>query len=61
MTEDEWNVTERRGGRHIERALTAYTEGVAEQAFAEGVCGRLIPGASADLVWLDRDPRAVGR
>ncbi len=41
----------------IERALGAYTAGVAEQAFAEGTWGRLVPGASADLVWLDRDPR----
>jgi hypothetical protein len=41
----------------IERALSAYTAGVAEQAFAEGVWGTLSPGASADLVWLDRDPR----
>ena len=41
----------------IERALIAYTAGVAEQAFAEGVWGRLVPGASADLLWLDRDPR----
>ncbi len=41
----------------IERALSAYTAGVAEQAFAEGTWGRLVPGASADLVWLDRDPR----
>lgn len=41
----------------IERALSAYTAGVAEQAFAEEVWGRLFPGASADLVWLDRDPR----
>lgn len=43
----------------IERALGAYTAGVAEQAFAEGVWGALVPGASADLVWLDRDPRAT--
>ena len=43
----------------VERALTAYTAGVAEQAFAEGHWGTLIPGASADLVWLDRDPREV--
>lgn len=43
----------------IERALGAYTAGVAEQAFAEGVWGRLVPGASADLLWLDRDPRDV--
>jgi predicted amidohydrolase YtcJ len=41
----------------VERALGAYTAGVAEQAFAEGVWGRLAPGASADLLWLDRDPR----
>ncbi|MET0455363.1 MAG: amidohydrolase [Mycobacterium sp.] len=41
----------------IDRALSAYTAGVAEQAFAEGTWGRLIPGASADLVWLARDPR----
>ncbi|MDT5154152.1 MAG: hypothetical protein QOI01_5885 [Mycobacterium sp.] len=43
----------------IERALSAYTAGVAEQAFAEGSWGRLVPGASADLLWLDRDPREV--
>ncbi|GLP73856.1 amidohydrolase [Mycobacterium antarcticum] len=41
----------------IERALSAYTAGVAEQAFGEPVWGRLVPGASADLVWLNRDPR----
>ena len=41
----------------IERALGAYTAGVAEQAFAENAWGRLIPGASADLVWLAGDPR----
>jgi predicted amidohydrolase YtcJ len=41
----------------VERALRAYTAGVAEQAFAEGTWGRLVAGASADLVWLDRDPR----
>ena len=43
----------------IERALGAYTAGVAEQAFAERTWGRLTPGASADLLWLDRDPREV--
>src|ERR1700712_19447 len=43
----------------IERALSAYTAGVAEQAFAENLWGRLVPGASADLLWLDRDPRDV--
>jgi predicted amidohydrolase YtcJ len=41
----------------VERALGAYTAGVAEQAFAEATWGLLVPGASADLVWLDRDPR----
>lgn len=40
-----------------ERALHAYTAGVAAQAFAEGAWGRIVPGASADLVLLDRDPR----
>ena len=43
----------------IERALGAYTAGVANQAFAEGTWGRLVPGASADLLWLDRDPRTT--
>lgn len=41
----------------IEQALSAYTAGVAYQAFAESSWGRITPGASADLVWLDRDPR----
>jgi predicted amidohydrolase YtcJ len=43
----------------IERALSAYTAGVAYQAFAEHRWGQIIPGASADLVWLDRDPRTM--
>lgn len=43
----------------IDRALSAYTAGVAYQAFAESTWGRIIPGASADLVWLERDPRAT--
>lgn len=43
----------------IERALSIYTAGVAWQAFAENTWGRITPGATADLVWLDRDPRAV--
>ncbi|MBI5340648.1 MAG: amidohydrolase [Mycolicibacterium rufum] len=43
----------------IERALSAYTAGVANQAFADNDWGVLTPGASADLVWLDRDPRAT--
>jgi hypothetical protein len=40
-----------------DRALSAYTAGVAKQAFAEGQWGTITPGASADLVWLDADPR----
>ena len=29
------------------------------QAFAEGHWGRITPGASADLLWLERDPRTT--
>lgn len=43
----------------IEHALSSYTTAVAYQAFAEENWGSLAPGASADLVWLDRDPRYV--
>jgi predicted amidohydrolase YtcJ len=43
----------------VERALSAYTAGVARQAFAEGQWGTIAPGASADLVWLESDPRAT--
>ncbi|KMO82795.1 amidohydrolase [Mycolicibacterium chlorophenolicum] len=43
----------------IERALSAYTAGAANQAFADNDWGVLTPGASADLIWLDRDPRAT--
>jgi predicted amidohydrolase YtcJ len=43
----------------IEPALRAYTSGVAHQAFADGKWGAIAPGASADLVWLDTDPRAT--
>ncbi|PRC48583.1 amidohydrolase, partial [Mycobacterium sp. ITM-2017-0098] len=43
----------------LERALSAYTAGVAKQAFAEGNWGYLQPGFSADMVWLDRDPRGT--
>lgn len=32
---------------------------VAYQAFAEDNWGSFAPGVSADLVWLDRDPRYV--
>jgi predicted amidohydrolase YtcJ len=46
----------------MERALTAYTSAVAEQAFAgqaDAPWGTIGVGASADLVWLDRDPRTT--
>ena len=43
----------------IERAMSAYTAGVARQAFAEGQWGTISPGVDADLVWLDRDPRST--
>jgi predicted amidohydrolase YtcJ len=43
----------------IEDALAAYTAGVSYQAFAEGNWGKIVPGTSADLVWLDADPRAT--
>lgn len=43
----------------VERALSAYTAGVAYQAFAENSWGRLTPGASADMLLLDRDPRTT--
>lgn len=41
----------------IEPALLAGTAGVSFQAYAESTWGRIEPGMSADLVWLDRDPR----
>ena len=43
----------------IDLALSSYTAAVAYQAFAEGNWGRIAPGASADLVWLGRDPRST--
>lgn len=43
----------------IEDALDAATSGVAYQARAEHIRGRLTPGAQADLVWLSADPRKV--
>ncbi|RZU63063.1 amidohydrolase [Zhihengliuella halotolerans] len=46
----------------VDTALTAYTRAVAHQAFADAgsaAWGRLAPGVSADLVWLESDPRAV--
>ncbi|MDV3126069.1 amidohydrolase [Mycobacterium sp. 21AC1] len=43
----------------IEPALASYTGAVAYQAFAEANWGRIARGASADLVWLDCDPRTT--
>jgi predicted amidohydrolase YtcJ len=43
----------------VERAMRAYTAGVARQAFAEQRWGRLRPGAGADMVWLSADPRST--
>ncbi|MGA5545376.1 amidohydrolase [Mycobacterium sp. NPDC051198] len=43
----------------IEPAMASYTGAVAYQAFAEDDWGHIAPGASADLVWLDRDPRYI--
>jgi predicted amidohydrolase YtcJ len=43
----------------VERALSAYTAGVAKQAFAEGRWGTIASGVSADLVWLASDPRST--
>ena len=43
----------------IERALSAYTHAVSYQAYAENTWGNITPGGSADLVWLQNDPRAV--
>lgn len=43
-------------------ALSAYTQGVARQAGADLLAepwGRLMPGASADMVWFDKDPREI--
>jgi predicted amidohydrolase YtcJ len=46
----------------IELALDAYSAGVAHQAFADEApapWGEIAPGSAADLVWFDRDPRAI--
>ncbi|MGB3484400.1 MAG: amidohydrolase [Mycobacterium sp.] len=43
----------------IEQSLQAGTAAVSYQAYAESCWGRIEPGASADLVWLDRDPRTT--
>lgn len=43
----------------IDRALSCYTASVAHQAFGENTWGRIAPGVSADLVWLDGDPTST--
>ncbi|GAA1851504.1 amidohydrolase [Brevibacterium marinum] len=46
----------------IDRALDAYSTAVAHQAFADdssAVWGEIRPGASADLIRFDRDPREL--
>ena len=40
----------------VETAFSAYTQGVAYQAFEEDRWGSVTVGRRADLVWLDRDP-----
>ncbi|WP_182900372.1 amidohydrolase [Microbispora sp. H10830] len=51
-----WLPEERIG---VEEALSAYSAGVAHQAFAEDERGTLAPGKVADLVWLDGDVRRL--
>jgi predicted amidohydrolase YtcJ len=43
----------------VDAALSAYTAGVAYQAFAERERGLLAPGKLADMVWLDVDIRLL--
>jgi hypothetical protein len=43
----------------ISRAFSAYTEGVAYQAFEETLTGRLAVGQRADLCLLSADPQAL--
>ncbi|MEZ5116152.1 MAG: amidohydrolase [Candidatus Nanopelagicales bacterium] len=48
----------------LDEALLAYTAGVAHQAGEEGLWGRIVPGARADLAWLaarvhELDPAAL--
>ncbi|WP_066949601.1 amidohydrolase [Microtetraspora fusca] len=51
-----WLPEERVG---FDAALSAYTAGVAYQAFAEKERGLLAPGMAADLVWVDADIRLM--
>lgn len=47
------------GGVTIDQALAAHTTNAAYQLFAEEIIGSITPGKYADLVILDRDPRAI--
>jgi predicted amidohydrolase YtcJ len=51
--EDPWMPDERVS---VEQSLAAYTSGVAYQAGRDDA-GTIRPGAVADLVWIERDPR----
>jgi predicted amidohydrolase YtcJ len=53
VPEDGWLPHER---LPVGSALSAYTQGVAYQAFEEDAWGSVTVGRRADLVWLDRDP-----
>ncbi len=53
---DGWHPAER---ITLDQAVTAYTSGVAYQAFEENAWGVIRPGARADLVHLAEDPAAV--
>ncbi|MFC9356358.1 amidohydrolase family protein [Rhodococcus sp. NPDC057014] len=48
-----WLPRERVG---LERALAAYSAGVAYQGFEEDLWGRLLPGMRADMIQLPVDP-----
>ncbi|KAF0963571.1 hypothetical protein MLGJGCBP_03363 [Rhodococcus sp. T7] len=51
-----WLPRERVG---LERALSAYSAGVAHQGFEEDLWGRLLPGMRADMIQLPVDPYAL--
>jgi predicted amidohydrolase YtcJ len=44
------------GGLPVDAALAGFWSGAARARHAERLFGRLVPGAAADLVVLDRDP-----
>ncbi|MGW8376577.1 hypothetical protein [Streptomyces sp. ODS28] len=43
----------------MEQVLDAASTGFAYQTFADGRAAGLVPGAPADLLWLDSDTRGV--